>query len=70
MSSVLFYQWTCPYCGFVNKRRSEPESPYYPNSEVTYCDLDEGGCDHMVVVVPTVTITAKVYKVLSDEEGK
>lgn len=70
MSNLLIFYWTCPYCGHTNHHQQRPESPYYPEREVTYCDPDEGGCDKLVVVEPAVTVTANAYKVLTPRNAE
>ena len=41
-----YYTWDCPKCGYKNT--TSADSPI--ERRILFCDLDEGGCDEMLVV--------------------
>lgn len=45
----IVFQVKCPYCGFMNTRNADVSK--YHSTELTTCDLDEGGCDESFVFV-------------------
>lgn len=55
----------CPYCGFENKIKIEPEF-YYPKQVVT-CDIDEGGCEKDFVVDIEISIFTESLKIEGEE---
>jgi hypothetical protein len=59
----LRFEWTCPYCGFVNKGYAELKDHYGTmETRLVYCEKDEGGCDKQVALQPKARVTVTVFK--------
>lgn len=56
-------EWKCPYCGLAQAVRVEFVSQYGRVRQVMFCDVDEGGCDRMVVLESTLEVQTRVYTV-------
>jgi hypothetical protein len=55
----------CPYCGLENKLRHEAGDRIAPL--FTYCDLEQGGCDGLIVYNFSIHTTTEVFKVLKHD---
>jgi len=55
--------WTCPYCEHENKRVTDRRLI----QELLYCDVEDGGCDQLVVVKFHVTTSTTALKVEGEE---
>jgi hypothetical protein len=63
MSANLFYTWTCPSCGHVNRYRLEPEINSLPTNKkvVVSCDSDDGGCEKETAVFIFIEVRTEAY---------
>ena len=65
------YKFDCPYCGYVNSKFYTGTNPT-PSSiswnEVMYCDLENGGCDRLMVVNATLKIETCTMKIVGEED--
>ncbi|MHA2428654.1 MAG: hypothetical protein ACXADB_11585 [Candidatus Hermodarchaeia archaeon] len=56
-------KFTCPYCETINKHYVDLEPSSYRDRFVRFCDVEEGGCEKMVVLEVEQFINVKVYEV-------
>lgn len=61
MYTTLF--WECPYCGLRNYNREELENDSSLRPRIVTCDSERGGCEGVVVLDATITITPRVRRV-------
>ena len=58
--------WACPYCGIKNQTAMEMKNSYAITPAVVICDSERGGCEGVVVLDATITITPRVRRIAED----
>jgi len=61
--------FTCPYCGHKNIKKVE--GSYFSQSEIVYCDCEDGGCDRQLVITFRAYVDVKTRALVDEmEESK
>jgi hypothetical protein len=67
----LRYTFVCPYCGHINNKIYTGTNPT-PSSiswnEVVYCEVEDGGCNRLLVLNATLKIGTCTMKIVGEEE--
>lgn len=58
-------EFKCPYCGLKNKVLLEP---VIYGQEIVNCDLENGGCEGMIVITYSARIDVTVHEVVGEKE--
>ena len=65
------YEWTCPHCGHRNSGFATVRDRHGSLSPaLTYCDIEDGGCDRMVAVRPRLLVQTEVFALVSADDTR
>jgi len=66
----LRFEWKCPHCGFSQRHVGPlPSVNGGRESELVYCDSEEGGCDKLVALEWRIQPVYRAMKVEDPDEA-